>query len=403
MQDTLGVTAPVGRRSALRALGAASLGRSRVRIRKLLIAALLACPLTSLSGCGQSDAQSSEPISAGSAGRATAAGGQAGTFVSGAGAGGSHLDSAGAPNAIAGMAGASATAAGQSAGGAANQAGAGAGGTSAIAGAGGVAESGGSAGAAAAGASGNPANGTDKITVWLAGDSTMADGSSTCPVGWGKQFQAHFNANAKVVNSAVGGTTVRSWLYDVTSTLGSDGECTLGSQAPQARWTTIQNGMKKGDYLFVQFGINDTTSNSCPKHVSVDTFKKLFGMMAQAAKDKGAQPVFLTAVSSISCQGSVAQGTRGGFAAATKDAGAQYGVPVIDLEQASVALYTSLGFCPSTDSSATFSANTPIGNFFCNDHTHFEAAGAKQIGNLVAKGISDQHLGLASYLVAAGN
>ncbi|MEO7669110.1 MAG: hypothetical protein ABIW57_07210, partial [Polyangia bacterium] len=114
---------------------------------------------------------------------------------------------------------------------------------------------------------------------------------------------------------------------------------------------------------------------------------------------KGAQPVFLTSVSSISCNGSVAQGTRGGFATATKDAGTQYSVPVIDLEQLSVALYTSLGFCPSTDSSATFSANTPIGNFFCSDHTHFEAAGAKQIAGLVAKAIRDQGLGLASYLV----
>jgi lysophospholipase L1-like esterase len=227
----------------------------------------------------------------------------------------------------------------------------------------------------------------------------MADGSNPCSVGWGKQFQAHFNANAKVVNSAVGGTTVRTWLYNVTSTLGTDGDCQLSSPTPQAHWTTIANGMKAGDYLFIQFGINDTTSATCPKHVSVATFKSLFGMMAQAAKDKGAQPIFLTAVSSISCMGSMAVGTRGGFATATKDAGVQYGVPVIDLEQLSVARYTALGFCPSTDSAATFSANTPIGNFFCNDHTHFEAAGSIQIANLVAKAVADQGFGLASYLV----
>jgi lysophospholipase L1-like esterase len=253
----------------------------------------------------------------------------------------------------------------------------------------------GGAGTSSLGAS----NGTDKITVWLAGDSTMADGSTPCPVGWGKQFQAHFNSNATVTNSAVGGTTVRSWLYDVTSTLGADGECQLASPTPQAHWTAMVNGMKAGDYLFIQFGINDTTGAGCPKHVSVATFEMLFGMMAQAAKAKGAQPVFLTAVSSISCNGAMAQGTRGGFAAATKAAAVQYGVPVIDLEQLSVALYTSLGFCPSTDSAATFSANTPIGNFFCDDHTHFEAAGSKQIAALVAKAIADQGLGLASYLV----
>ncbi|MEO6603323.1 MAG: GDSL-type esterase/lipase family protein, partial [Polyangiaceae bacterium] len=266
-------------------------------------------------------------------------------------------------------------------------------------GAGGASGGGAGSGSAGGGPIGGPSNGTDKITIWLSGDSTMANGTSPCPVGWGKQFQARFNANAKVVNSAVGGTTIRSWLYDVTSALGSDGECTLSSPTPQAHWTDMANGMKKGDYLLIQFGINDSTGPSCPKHVSVDTFKKLLGIMAQAAKDAGAQPVFLTAVSSISCSGSMAKGTRAGFATATKDAATQYGVPVIDLEQLSVALYTSLDFCPSTDSASTFSANTPIGNFFCDDHTHFEAAGSIQIANLVAKALRDQGFGLASYLV----
>jgi len=182
--------------------------------------------------------------------------------------------------------------------------------------------------------------------------------------------------------------------------MGADGDCTLSSTAPQAHWTAMVNGMKAGDYLFVQFGINDTTSATCPKHVSLATFNQLLGMMAQAAKDKGANPVFLTSVSSISCSGSTAQGTRGTFATATKDAGTQYGVPVIDLEQLSVALYTASGFCPmGADATATFTANTPLGNFFCNDHTHFEAAGAIQIAGVVAKAIRDQGFALASYLL----
>jgi lysophospholipase L1-like esterase len=227
----------------------------------------------------------------------------------------------------------------------------------------------------------------------------MADGGGTCPVGWGKEFQAYFNSNAQVTNSAVGGTTVRSWLYNETAVLGADGECTLASPAPQAHWTAMVNGMKAGDYLLIQFGINDTTSAMCPKHVSLATFKQLFGMMAQAAKDKGATPIFLTAVSSISCSGTSAQGTRGTFATATKDAATQYGVTLIDLEQLSVALYTASGFCPNTDTAASFTANTPVGNFFCNDHTHFEAAGATKIAAVVAKALKDQSIPLASYLL----
>ena len=393
---------------ARRVTGVRQLKRS---LRALSLASVCALPGGSLLGCSHS-ADDSMPAAGGhtnSAGGSSSPGGDSNQSPGVGGApdhspalGGSSGETPGAAGAgpISTAGGATTGAGGAAIG---NQAGAhnvggsaSSAGSSSAGGTGGRNANGGAGGRSAAGGAGN---GTDKITVWLAGDSTMADGGNPCPVGWGKQFQAHFNANAKVVNSAVGGTTVRSWLYSLTNTLAADGECGLSSPNPQAHWTAMVNGMKAGDYLFIQFGINDSTGPACPKHVSVNTFKTLFGMMAQAAKDKGAQPVFLTAVSSISCNGAVAQGTRGGFATATKDAAKQFNVPVIDLEQLSVARYTALGFCPSTDSAPTYSANTPIGNFFCSDHTHFEAAGAKEIANVVAKAIADQGLGLASYLV----
>jgi hypothetical protein len=39
-----------------------------------------------------------------------------------------------------------------------------------------------------------------------------------------------------------------------------------------------------------------------------------------------------------------------------------------------------------------------VGTFFCDDHTHFEAAGALQIAQTAAKALKDQGIGLASYL-----
>ena len=124
------------------------------------------------------------------------------------------------------------------------------------------------------------------------------------------------------------------------------------------------------------------------------------GMMAQAARDRGANPIFLSSVSSIACTGSSAIPTRGRFAAAARQAAVTYNVPLIDLEALSVTLYTSLGFCPlpGADVAATYESGA-IGAFFCEDHTHFESAGAVQIANLVAQSIKDQGFGLASYLV----
>jgi lysophospholipase L1-like esterase len=222
--------------------------------------------------------------------------------------------------------------------------------------------------------------------------------SSACPCGWGSQFKPLFNDKVTVQNSAVGGRSVQTWLYDanVTATLGTNGECTLSSDAYNARWTAMLaagTGIKAGDYLFIQFGINDGDS-TCPRHVGLERFKTLHGVLAQAAKDRGAQPIFLTPVSAIACSGNSAVGTRGAFVTAVKDAGTTYGVPVIDLHQLSVNLYNSLGFCPND---ADYSAGI-VGAFFCEDHTHFEAAGAVKIAGLVAKALQDQSIPLAAYL-----
>jgi len=236
------------------------------------------------------------------------------------------------------------------------------------------------------------------LTIWLAGDSTVANGSTPCPVGWGKPFRSLFGGNVTVTNSAQGGRSVQTWLYDVGTTKGADGECVLNSTTYLSAWTNMLAGMKAGDYLFIQFGINDGDS-SCNRHVGTALFQSYYGMMAKAARERGAQPIFVTPVSSISCSGAKAVGTRGGYAAATKAAGATYDVPVIDLEQLSVALYTSLGFCPlpGPDTSATFQSGA-IGDFFCEDHTHFEAGGAAAIAGLVAQALRDQGLGLAQLL-----
>ncbi|WP_437874639.1 GDSL-type esterase/lipase family protein [Sorangium sp. So ce513] len=240
------------------------------------------------------------------------------------------------------------------------------------------------------------------ITIWLAGDSTVANGQTPCPAGWGGQFAALFDDRVTVVNSAVGGRSVRTWLYEVQTTMDSTGECVLNRDASgkpvlQDRWVRMLDGMKAGDYLFIQFGINDG-SRTCDRHVGLDAFKESYGMMARAAEERGARPVFVTPVSAIACNGSVARGTRGGYVTATHEAGAEHGVPVIDLHEHSVALYNELGFCPVPGGDVSATTGGPVGEFFCDDHTHFARSGAAQIAGLVAKAIRDQGLGLAAYL-----
>jgi lysophospholipase L1-like esterase len=225
----------------------------------------------------------------------------------------------------------------------------------------------------------------------------MMNSSGACPVGWGSQFGPYFNANVTIANSAVGGRSIQTWLYDpnVTTTKNAAGECVVSPNTYSTRWQAMLNatsGMKAGDYLFIQFGINDGTS-ACPRHVGPARYQELLGVMAKAALARGAHPILVTPVAAITCQGSVATPNRG-FVTETMAAGAANGVPVIDLHKLSYTLYNTLQFCPNN---GDYTAGK-VGAFFCNDHTHFEAAGAQQIAGLIAKALRDQGIGLAAYL-----
>ena len=247
-----------------------------------------------------------------------------------------------------------------------------------------------------------PAGELAPLTIWIAGDSTVANGQTPCPRGWGGAFAPHFNDRVNVVNSAAGGRSVHTWLYDVQTVMGDDGECLLtrdesGAPTLQPRWQAMLDGMQAGDYLFVQFGINDG-DRTCDRHVGIPAFEAALQMMAEAALERGAHPILLTPVSMVACDGTTARGSRGEFVPATLRAGEAAGVAVIDLHERSVALYQELGFCPIPGGDVSAETGGPVGDFFCDDHTHFSSAGAERMAELVSAALAEQQIPLAAYL-----
>ncbi|MFJ4520702.1 carbohydrate esterase [Streptomyces sp. NPDC088810] len=194
------------------------------------------------------------------------------------------------------------------------------------------------------------------------------------------------------------GRSIQTWLYEsnVGGTMGADGECVLGSPTYSARRQAMLNastGMKAGDYLFIQFGINDS-SRTCPRHVGTARYPQLMTMMARAAPARGgAHPVLLTPVAAVTCSGGTATKNRG-FVTETFAAGSATGSPVVDLQTLSVSLYNSLRFRPDNGDYGS----GPVGAFSCNDHTHFETYGAQRIAGLVAGDVRRQNLPLAGHL-----
>ena len=172
--------------------------------------------------------------------------------------------------------------------------------------------------------------------------------------------------------------------------------CVISPDTYSTRWEAMLNkttGMKAGDYLLIDFGINDGDA-TCPRHVGLALFESSLGAMATAAKAMGVNPIFLTPTSAIECSGSVAQPTRGAYVGATITAGTTYNVPVIDLDTMSINLYNQLDFCPNNGNYT----EGAVGAFFCNDHTHFEKAGASQIADLVVGALRTQNIPLAAWL-----
>lgn len=244
----------------------------------------------------------------------------------------------------------------------------------------------------------------DEITLWLAGDSTVARGVTPCPIGWGAAIGSYFSSHVKVQNLAVGGASVTNWMYAVLDSMDARGECELARDAngvpmPKARWQQMQSGMKPGDYLLVQFGINDG-NRTCPYHAGLAAFRESYETFARVAMQHGVQPIFVTPVSALKCRQGAPQPTRGAYVTATIDAGRALGVQVIDLHQRSIDHYAKRGFCPMLGDGQAVTADTAgdVGAFFCDDSTHFSRDGAREIAELVTQAVRDQGLGLARYL-----
>src|SRR6185369_4148038 len=83
--------------------------------------------------------------------------------------------------------------------------------------------------------------GKEPITVYLAGDSTMAQKlpEKRPETGWGEALQNFFKEDeVRIENHAQNGRSTRTFITE-------------------KRWQTIVDKLRKGDYVFIQFGHND--------------------------------------------------------------------------------------------------------------------------------------------------
>src|SRR2546423_138630 len=120
----------------------------------------------------------------------------------------------------------------------------------------------------------------EPITLYLAGDSTMAEKVPTRrpETGWGEMLGQYFRTSeARVSNHAANGRSTRTFIEE-------------------GRWRGVVDSLKDGDYVFIQFGHNDEASDRPDRYTPPEDYRKNLTRMVEDVRAKRAVPVLLTPV-----------------------------------------------------------------------------------------------------------
>lgn len=225
-----------------------------------------------------------------------------------------------------------------------------------------------------------------KIQIFLVGDSTMADKPDlTKPErGWGMEFGQYFDNSVVIRNTAVNGRSTKSFLRE-------------------GRWGKVLEQLKPGDWVFIQFGHNDSKVEDSTRSAPAQTlYRQLLTKFVLEAKAKGANPVLLTPVGRrYFDDAGKRKDDHGQYPAVVREVAKAQKVPLIDLHEKSWAMYSALGEVGTRPLFWSYLNGyyqpTPVPPAK-NDNTHFSEYGATRVAQLVAQDVAAQHLALASHL-----
>lgn len=218
---------------------------------------------------------------------------------------------------------------------------------------------------------------SENPVIYIAGDSTVQTyRESYAPQqGWGYYLGNYFEKNVTVSNQAIAGRSSKSF-YD------------------NGRLDTILETMKTGDYLFIQFGINDAASNKAERYAPVcgnvndpadGSFEFYMKKYIEGTLKKGGTPVLVTTVIGLkSYSGGKFVNSYTGYCNAMKQLAAKYDIPCIDLNTLMVNHYNSIGYDAAYQYHMCATGST--------DMTHFTETGADAVAELVAEAVKAMHL-----------
>jgi len=208
-------------------------------------------------------------------------------------------------------------------------------------------------------------------TVFVTGDSTVTDQPREPTASWGQMLTRFLKPGVAVANHAESGETLKSFITGL-------------------RLDKILSQMKKGDYLFMQFGHNDQKANWPQTYVEpFTTHKQYLKVFIAEARRRGAIPVLVTPMQrrNFDDQGKI-RNTLGDFPESVRQTAKEENVALIDLTAMSIKFYEALG-----------PEKSPLAFSGGRDATHHSNYGAYELAKCIVEGIKDNRLDLAKFIV----
>lgn len=229
-------------------------------------------------------------------------------------------------------------------------------------------------------------------SIYLVGDSTMADYSDNYDVGkdymktrypmtgWGQVFQQFFvkdslqkvsgiitSNQVKINNLARGGRSTRTFFQE-------------------GRWRSVSENSKENDIVIIQFGHNDAAEQKTERYVNIDGFKEFLRLYIKETRQRKAIPILLTPVArNYPWKDEKLGNVHGDYDAAVKKIAKELNVVLIDLNKKSQGHFTQKG---KEFVTKNYFMNLPEGKYEAypkglDDNTHFQPEGAKAVAQLV--------------------
>ena len=217
-------------------------------------------------------------------------------------------------------------------------------------------------------------------SIFLAGDSTVTDQDVEPWASWGQMITQFFSSEIVVANYAASGES-------------------LGFFKGRNRLKKIMHNMQKSDYLFIEFGHNDSKIKG-EGNGAYGLYTQLLKEYVTVPRQKGGIPVLLTPTQRrhFNPDGKL-ENTHGDFPDAMRKVAKELDVPLIELTTITTKMYEAWGAEESKNALVHYPANTfPEQDKALADNTHFNVFGANEIALAIIEEIRNSDLKLKNHI-----